>query len=125
MSLSEVVQFTPEYLKAILAAVLSIFLGLLLKLASEWEKDRLTWKRAFIQAMFSSGVGYIVFFWLDNTKFIGLRPEIWLCVCSFAAAHIIGAIDTVSKERTVDIIKDFADRIIAKKKTEDDDDPKV
>lgn len=115
---SEILGLSQDYVRSVLAAVLAVFLGLMLKLAAEWDKDRLTWKRAFVQSVFSSGVGYMVFLSLGSGTFLGLRLELWLCITSFAAAHIIGALDTVSKAKAKTVIENMADKLIAKHHSE-------
>lgn len=106
---------TPDFLRVLLASVFAVIMGLLVKLALEWDSNTLTWKRAFIQTTFSLGIGYMTFFWLDGKPFLGIRQEVVLFIMSLAAAHIVSAINTLSQERTRGVLEELLNRLLAKK----------
>ena len=105
-----------EFIRTFLASTLAVVMGLLVKLALEWDANRLTWKKAFIQTAFSMGIGYMTFFWLDGKGVFGLRQEVVLFVMSLAAAHIVSAINSVSRDKSKGIVEQLVDKLIASKK---------
>jgi hypothetical protein len=116
METVSVIALIQDFIVTLLSSALAVIMGLVVKLALEWDKNRLTWKSAFVQTMFSVGIGYMTYFWLDGKGIFGLRQEVILFIMSLAAAHIVSAINSVSRDKSRSVVEQLLERVVATKK---------
>jgi len=116
METVSVIALIQDFIVTLLSSALAVIMGLVVKLALEWDKNRLTWKSAFVQTMFSVGIGYMTYFWLDGKGIFGLRQEVILFIMSLAAAHIVSAINSVSRDKSRSIVEQLLEKVVATKK---------
>lgn len=122
---------TPDYLKVVVSAFCSVVIGLVMQLALTWDKGNLTLKKAVVQSIFSMGIGYMTFFWLEDLHVVGMKRHIVLAIFSFIAGHLVPAMDSIGRKESKNIVQLAFDRLIgvinvltAKKKDDEDKSPK-
>lgn len=118
------IDMSPEYIKMILSTALAVTVGLVLRLAFEWQKGmdtkdvlhKLTWGKAVVYSVFSVSIGYMSFFLLHGKSFVFVPAEVWISILSFAAPFLVKALNTASRDRSREAVDSFLDRVLGKKK---------
>jgi len=91
---------------------LAVLMGLLLRIAIEWNNDTLTWKRSIVGALFSLGLCYLsVLVWRDYTPHVKL--EYYLFFCSLFSVFIVGLLEKVFKMGLSGYARLLIQRVIA------------
>ena len=86
----------PKDLRFYIGSALAIIMGLILRIAIEWNNDSLSWKKSLISVIFSLCLCYLsVLFWRDYTPKVKL--EYYLFFCSLFSVFIVGVLEKVFK----------------------------